>query len=154
MIDIDKEVQGTVLYTEFRKPGAMVQMFITPQGHTLNGVLVNSRFYRRTITTYSPKKQWKFNTFYPYSDEMVAEVLEGNSIDSQEGKDNYLASRLQKYENIFHQLKDGEWNAQKPFFVEISKKDYTDIYLDKTPTKVIYRINQTRDALGFPSDLD
>jgi hypothetical protein len=38
----------------------------------------------------------------------------------------------------------------KPMFVEVSKKDLTDVSTGKTPTKVIYRIGQTRSAQGFP----
>ncbi len=37
MLDATKEVQGIALYAEFRKPGAMMQIFITPDGYSTDG---------------------------------------------------------------------------------------------------------------------
>jgi hypothetical protein len=48
----------------------------------------------------------------------------------------------------------GGWTlVQKPILVEVSRKDYDSIRARKTPTKLLYRVYQSRKALGFPEDL-
>lgn len=154
MPDIDKEVQGVVFYAEFRKDNSLFQFFLTPEGYTESGVLMNPRFYRRSISASEPKKQWKTRTFYPVSEETFAEILGTESIETPAGIAKYGDSRLKsQLDNMFYQLTSNGWELVKHLFVEISKKDLGDVYLNKTPTKVIYRINQTRVALGLPSTL-
>jgi hypothetical protein len=54
-------------------------------------------------------------------------------------------------ENVFVGLVANEWQLVKePVLIETSKNDLSELAESKTPTKIIYRINQSRKALGFP----
>ena len=50
MLDATKDVQGIALYAEFRKPGAMMQILITPDGYANNGKEVPASLWRRVTT--------------------------------------------------------------------------------------------------------
>jgi hypothetical protein len=41
----------------------------------------------------------------------------------------------------------------EPFLVETSQNDLVEIGKSETPVKVVYRINQSRKALGFPVEI-
>jgi hypothetical protein len=43
--------------------------------------------------------------------------------------------------------------TNEPILTETSKKDLEDVKLGKTPNKMLYRINQTKTALGFPAEI-
>jgi len=59
MLDNTKDVQGVGVYAEFRKPGATMQIIITPDGYTTDGKEVPANLFRRVVTPASPKKQWR-----------------------------------------------------------------------------------------------
>jgi hypothetical protein len=55
---------------------------------------------------------------------------------------------------LFDGIKNGGWIlTNETLFIETSKKDLDDVKLSKTPNKMLYRINQTRTALGFPAEI-
>jgi hypothetical protein len=144
MLDKEKAVQGVAVYGEFSRRGATTQMIITPDGYTSNGTMVPATVIRRTITTHTPKKAWKFSRL------ATAEVISG----LEPVKEDYAAHRLRYASSLFDQLLSGGWTiVRKPVLVEMSRKDADDINQMKTPTKMIYRISQSRTALDFPEDL-
>lgn len=144
MLDKDKAVQGVAVYAEFARKGATTQVIITPEGHTNEGVLVPATIIRRTVTEHTPKKQWKFSR-------LASTALQ---VSSDEDKAAYCDDRMKYAATLFDQLLSGSWQMVKqPVLIEASKKDYDDIYVSKTPTKMIYRISQSRAALDFPDNL-
>lgn len=160
MLDRDKDVQGVATYYEFRKEvpsstgsnAATTMVIVTPDGYTEDGRFVSANLYRRTVTHYSPRKQWRASAL-GYPDETMRDTGTPTPIDTSE-----VASvgerRLQYAFGLFRSLNDGGWNLVKePLFVEVSKKDLTDVAVSKTPSKLVYRINQSRVAKGFPADL-
>lgn len=144
MLGKDKEVQAVAVYAEFSRPGATTQVIITPEGYTNGGALVPATIIRRTVTETTPKKQWKFTRL-------------GNTalrVESDEDKAPYADDRMKYAGTLFDQLLAGSWTLVKqPVLIEASKKDYDDILVTKTPTKMIYRISQSRAALDFPDNL-
>jgi hypothetical protein len=69
-------------------------------------------------------------------------------------KNKIAEKRYAIAETLFDSLLSGGWTIEKePLFIETSKKDMTDIRLGKTPNKMLYRINQTRKAQGFPESI-
>jgi hypothetical protein len=149
MLDATKEVQGVALYAEFRKPGAMMQIFITPDGFSTDGKEVPASLYRRVITPSTPKKQWRNSNL---SWKSISD-LNGDSLPNEK-RETFAESRLTFATQLFDGIKSGGWVLTKEtLHIEISNKDLDDVRASKTPNKLLYRINQTRDALGFPAEV-
>lgn len=139
--DPDKKVQGFAFYAEYYREAnnKYFQIFITPDGVDENGYYVPARSFRRELTEEKPKKQWRqvqLSTTLVNEDNVLL--------------DSITVNRLSPIEATLARLGAFFTLVKEPFFVEVSKKDLTDIRDGKTPIKVIYRIGQTRNALGFP----
>lgn len=144
MLDKEKAVQGVAIYAEFARMGATTQIIVAPEGHTTSGTLVPATIIRRTVTEHTPKKQWKFTRL----------SNTGLEVRADEDKAAYCDDRMKYASTLFDQLLSGSWALVKqPVLIEASMKDYDDIYVSKTPTKMIYRISQSRGALDFPDSL-
>jgi hypothetical protein len=149
MLDATKDVQGIALYAEFRKPGAMMQILITPDGYANDGKEVPASLYRRVTTPLTPKKQWRSSGL---SWRAVSE-LNGEAL-ANDNKEKFVETRMSFATQLFDGIKNGGWIlTNETLFIETSKKDLDDVKLSKTPNKMLYRINQTRTALGFPAEI-
>jgi hypothetical protein len=149
MLDATKDVQGIALYAEFRKPGAMMQILITPDGYANDGKEVPASLYRRVTTPLTPKKQWRSSNL---SWRAVSD-LNGEAL-ANDKKENFAETRMSFATQLFDGIKNGGWIlTNETLFIETSKKDLDDVKLSKTPNKMLYRINQTRTALGFPAEI-
>lgn len=147
MLEKEKDVQGIALYAQFHKPGAMTQLLITPDGYDEAGEKVHSSLYRRIVTTTTPKKQWR-------SSLVRTAEYEGIDFENSEDRAKFAEKRLNFATQLFDSLLSGKWELHKePIYLEVSKKDLTDIRVSKTPTKLIYRINQSREALNYETDI-
>lgn len=157
-MDKEKMVQGVGLYGEFVSPqGAVYQVILTPDGYDLSDQFVPANLMSRTITKYSPKKQWRMRPVRGSG--LSSEDLEMGLIklsfdfDAVE-VESYAWNRLEYFTGMLKNLADLEYKLRKqPILIEVSKKDLDAVSKRNTPTKVIYRIGQSRDALGFPKDL-
>ena len=151
MLDLTKDVQGVALYAEFRKPGATMQLLITPDGYNEEGKEVPASLYRRVVTPNTPKKQWRSSSL---GMSRIREYMDAGLALEEEKKEEMAEGRLAFATQLFDSLMTGGWAIEKePLFIETSKKDMTDIRLGKTPNKMLYRINQTRKAQGFPENV-
>lgn len=149
MLDKNRDVQGIALYAEFRKPGAMLQMIVTPDGYALDDKEVPATLWRRVLTPATPKKQWRNSSL---SWRAVGD-LNGEPLPTEK-KEEFAEKRLSFATQLFDSLKSGGWSLTKePLFIETSKKDLEDVKMGKTPNKLLYRINQTRDSQGFPAEI-
>lgn len=152
MLDLDKDVQGVALYAEFRKTGATMQLIITPDGYSEEGKEVPANIYRRVVTPSTPKKQWRSSNLRVTSKMRECKDY-GTTLPDYE-KNTIAEKRFAVAEQLFDSLLNGGWAIEKePLFIETSKKDMTDIRQGKTPNKMLYRINQTRKAQGFPESV-
>lgn len=148
-MDKEKDVQGVVAFLEFTKPGATTQVMIVPDGYAESGNFVPGAFWSRVVTEYRPKAQWR-NKKLRGRDRMRERVNNGTMITNDEVED-YAKYRLQDVQYYVDRLSNDGWTlVGKPIYVEASKKDLTDVSQGKTPAKVVYRINQSKKALGFP----
>lgn len=149
MLDATKDVQGIALYAEFRKPGAMMQILITPDGYATDGKEVPASLYRRVTTPLTPKKQWRSSNL---SWRAVAD-LNGEAL-ADDNKNSFVENRMSFAIQLFDGIKNGGWIlTNETLFIETSKKDLDDVKSSKTPNKMLYRINQTRTALGFVAEV-
>ena len=152
MLDLTKDVQGVALYAEFRKPGATMQLLVTPDGYNEEGKEVPANVYRRVVTPKTPKKQWRSSNLRVTS--KMRECKDYGTTLPDDQKNKIAEKRYAIAETLFDSLLSGGWTIEKePLFIEASKKDMTDIRLGKTPNKMLYRINQTRKAQGFPESI-
>lgn len=147
MLDKEKDVQGVALYAEWRRTGATMMVLITPDGYDTKGNAVAGAIYRRVLTPYTPKKQWRRSSLTWTPVEEASGLHDDN-------KALFTERRLSFATQMFDGLLSGGWTmVGKPIFVEVSKADLDNISSYKTPTKVIYRVNQSRTALGYPTEI-
>jgi len=150
-MDITKEVQGVGIYAEFARSGATTQIIITPDGYDNEGSQVRMNVIRRTVTTTNPRKQWRFSALPEGSEEVIRSVATDAT---DEAKEAYCDERMRYASALFDQIMRGDWVLiNDPILVEVSKTDLDVVRQSKTPTKLIYRINQSRTAKGYPTDL-
>ena len=155
MLDKDKAVQGYVVYAEFRKDGATRQVFFTPDGYTTSGSLVPMRAHDRTVAKEYPRKQWRTTTTDGRDIRDTLEAAErGDHYSLATYTDSWAQERLNIVARYFDYMITYSWEPVGiPLVVEASKTDMDDVAAMKTPAKIIYRINQSRLAAGFPADL-
>lgn len=152
MLDLEKDVQGVALYAEFRKPGATMQLIITPDGYNEEGKQVPAALYRRVVTPDTPKKQWRSSKLRVTS--KMRECADNGTTLADDERERIAEKRFSFAEQLFDGVISGGWSLEKePLFIEASKKDMTDVRHGKTPNKMLYRINQTRKAQGFPESV-
>jgi hypothetical protein len=151
MLDKEKPIQGVSVYAEFAKTGYRTELFITPDGFTPSGDLVPAKIYRRVVSKEKPKKLWQQTTV-----QFAEELAQVGSKDLAELglKDTYVSKRLEHLNSIFAGLVEGDWQlVNDPILIETSQNDLVEIYKGETPIKIVYRINQSRKALGFPAEI-
>jgi hypothetical protein len=151
MLDKEKPVQGVSVYAEFVKSGYRTEMFITPDGFTPTGELVPAKIYRKVISKDKPKKLWQQTTVQFAED--IAKVGEKDITDTTLIS-NYVDKRLEHLGSIFAGIVEGGWEMPNdPILIETTQNDLVEIGKGETPVKVVYRINQSRKALGFPVEI-
>lgn len=148
-MDAAKDVQGVAVFMEFRKPGATTQFILFPDGYDTLGNIVSACYARRTITTATPKKQWRMHAL-PNND--IKEIHKSGGVLALAQKETIANNRLTGLGPYFDSLTRGWVITNKPILVEVSKKDLDDIRVRKTPNKLMYRINQCKIAMMYPTD--
>jgi hypothetical protein len=162
MLDPTKDVQGIAMYAQWKKSGNMLQVLVTPDGYgTESEKLVPATIYRRVTSTYQPKRQWRGSSVQSltsgYWTDPENPMMEGNpydpltETDDREVQEKVAEARLAWYARMLDMIVTQDWEmVGEPLFVETSKKDIDDIRVDKTPSKLMYRVNQLREVRGFP----
>jgi hypothetical protein len=123
---------------------------MTPDGFTPEGNPVPAKVYRRTLSADKPKKLWSATTLRPATD--IAEIGVKELADSD--KETYIEKRIENITSIFEGFIKGDWElVNEPFLIETSQKDLAEVAKGETPIKIVYRINQSKKALGFPVEI-
>ena len=162
MIDKESKVQGYSVYAE---PGredklSLVQFFITPDGYTETGQFIPARLYYRQLHSHAPKRQWRITTINEL--DVMSLVESGSSMSSiyPKTREEFVIERLQgNFRNIVQRLIMGSGSSANwkliynPIVVEVSNKDMRDVALSRTPTKVVYRIQQAKKGMKYPEAL-
>lgn len=150
MLDREKPIQGVSVYAEFSKTGFRTEMFITPDGFTPTGDVVPATVFTRVVSKDKPKKLWKQTTIQ-LADEFAK--LGEKDLDISQ-KEQYLSKRLEHLTSIFEGVIETGWEiAGNPILIETSRNDLADVAKGETPIRVVYRINQSRKALGLPAEI-
>jgi hypothetical protein len=154
----EKMIQGVGLYGEFVSPtNAVYQVIFIPDGYNSENEFVLATIMTRTLTQYSPKKQWRIR--YAKGSKMTTQEVETDLIKLSFHLDpveveTFAWDRLEYFVSALTNLLDTGYKLRgQPILFEVSKKDLDAVAKRTTPTKVIYRIGQSRDALGFPKEI-
>ena len=152
------KVLGKALYLEFRKEQYTVQLVITPEAVNENGEFVPMTLMRRQISSYHPRKTWRFdNAGNAKIAERKNDILNVDFSFKEMELDKakyYAKMNLQFVKPLLSQLHHQGWNLEKnPVAIEFSQEDSMKIGKNETPQGLVRRILRVREALGFPSDL-
>lgn len=137
-------VIGTGIYLELpNETGQQItQIMITPEGTTEKGQAVSMAVISRTISDWSPRKQWRTNFVRP-SKELTEPSDRAFEMTQQ------IERTLQR--QIMYGLK--ELRGSRPIVFELTDADFTEISEWKAPASALRRIQKTRLALGFPEKI-
>lgn len=157
MLTKDKPVQGYVIYGEFRSsytPCSTRQIFFTPDGFTTDGRFVPMTAFYRAVSEVTPRKQWKTTLSRGTEVRSALTRVEHGGEVLDIFSPTWAESRVSIIGGYMHQLTTAGWTmVGPPLVVEASKQDMDDVIACKTPTKIIYRIYQSRTAAGYPAEL-
>ena len=148
---VTKDVQGTALYAEFTRShggstSSTLMLLFTPDGFAEDGNQVDASLYRRVVTSYAPKRQWRTTALRRI--DLSRPIPKGDDFRRQ----RLAEERLLQIQSLLEQVTTQGWELVKePIIIEVSKRDLNDVAVRKTPSKIIYRINQSRKALSFPA---
>ncbi len=152
-------VLGKALYLEFRREKYTLQLVLTPEALDENGEYQPLTLMRRQISSFSPRKTWRFDNAGNAVKQERKDAVLGLGAEFKEIGDETTAKYLSKntlqfikplLSQIFHQ----DWKLEKqPIAIEFSLEDLTLIREGNTPQGLIRRILRSRDALGFDKNL-
>lgn len=135
------KVMGMGIYLELPNANGdqATQILITPEGKNEKGQEVPMAINTRTISDWSPRKQWRQTFMRPEATLFTAEEKALSMSDQIE--------RILK-----RQMKFGltTLRGSRPIVFELTDTDFTDILNWKAPASALRRIQKTRLALGFP----
>lgn len=139
------KVMGMGIYLEFpnERGDQTTQILITPQGKAENGEPVDMAVISRTVSDWSPRKQWRLN--------MVR--ANGTDLPTPEEKALNMAEQVER--TLKRQMMYGLKNLRgsRPIVFEMTDVDFTDVRSWKAPASALRRIQKARVAIGFPEKL-
>jgi hypothetical protein len=118
------------------------QVLITPTGKNEKGEVVSMAIISRTISTGSPRAQWRVN-FVGTSKEVESMSPEDKAI-SLASRANEIVSRMFGEQFI---------PRSRPIVFELTDVDYSDIGEWKVPASALRRITKARLEVGYPENL-
>lgn len=146
------KIVGKALYLELvpkdkSKTNLATQILFTPEGMDESGTYVRMAIHTRTISDWSPRKQWRVS--FGRANNQPA-VSTGQTLD--ENVANELATQmLADYTGTLTRQINYEMELRKtPIVVEVSTLDLAEIKDWKTPPALLRRIQKARVALDFP----
>jgi hypothetical protein len=138
-------LEGMGIYLELPSENGSqtTQMMITPQGKDDKSKDVGMAIIHRTVSTWSPRKQWRVNRVQLSSDELAM------SPQDQALKMTDQVERVLK-RNVMYGLTSLQ---KQPIVFELTDLDFADIRDWKAPASALRRIIKARASLGFPEKL-
>jgi len=138
-------LEGMGIYLELPSEAGnqTTQIMITPQGKDEKGSEINMAIISRTVSDWSPRKQWRVNLVRLGSEELTMSA-----------QDQALKMAEQVERTIKRQMMYGSSTLRKqPIVFELTDVDFADIRDWKAPASALRRIQKTRVSLGFPEKL-
>jgi hypothetical protein len=139
----EPKVVGKGIYLELLSEDEKqtTQVIVTPEGINDKGVAVSMAIIYRTISDWSPRRQWR-----------VSFVRPNKEMNSDE---NTITMTVETVKMIERQMNYGYKNLRNntPIVFEVSNIDLTDVAEWKAPAPALRRVMKARTALGFPNEL-
>lgn len=144
MLNRDSAVQGVATYLEFEGDYGYLQYVVTPHGFSEDGAMLKPYAIHRMCTTRADRSRWK----------RVIVGLEPNP-DRPEEETTVEALSRTDLRSLTQRLMYGSWNlVGAPLFVEVSKKDLSDLRKGKTPTALMTRVDKAVAVAEYHKDVE
>ena len=139
-------IMGRGIYLELpnEKGDQTTQILITPQGTNEKGEPVDMAIITRTVSEWSPRKQWRLNRVRIDKD-MATLAPEDKALNMAEQVERVLKRQM------MYGLKT--LRGSRPIVFEMTDVDFTEVREYKAPASALRRIQKTRVAIGFPEKL-
>ena len=140
----DPKVVGKGIYLELIQPNneQTTQVLITPEGIDEKGKDVSMALIYRTISYWSPRRQWRVNFIRPKADKSGIE----NTAEMSDDVVKWLTRQMLYSPEL-------KLRNNTPIVFEVSNIDLADVSEWKAPAPALRRILKARTSLGFPADL-
>lgn len=146
------KIVGKALYLELvpkeEKPEGQnltTQVLITPEGFDEAGNYVPLAVHSRTVSDWSPRKQWRVNF-----SRVLNKELFGSPIPQTVAQEKAV-EMVSNFEGVIKRQMGYEMVLRKtPIVVEVSTIDLVEVKDWKTPPALLRRIQKARVALNFP----
>lgn len=150
----ENTIIGQALYLELTPTqgdlGRVTQILISPEGIDHNDKYVRMAFHSRTISTSSPRKQWRINFTDVSNEELLRSGVPANREFSQE----QAVKMISRFEaSLIKQISYKFVVRNKPIVVEVSALDLSEISKYSTPQALMRRLQKARVACGLPEKL-
>lgn len=127
------------------------QILFTPEGYDINGNYVQFAMLSRTISDWSPRKQWRVN----FSGIDNKELLSSPS--TEVNLETRLAEMTTRFEKSLERFLAGQEKGiilrSTPIALEITSIDLAEVRELKAPIPALRRLQKARVSLGFPEKL-
>lgn len=138
------KVVGKGIYLELLNENETqtTQVLITPEGIDENGKQVSMAIIFRSVSWWSPRRQWRVNFVRPKADF------------SAEQNTNEMYAEVEKW--LMRQMyyaTDLKLRNNTPIVFEVSNIDLAEVAEWKAPAPALRRIQKARTSLGFPAEL-
>ena len=137
------KVVGKGLYLELHTADEMntTQVLITPEGIDEKGKAVSMAIIYRTISEWSPRRQWRVNFVRTKSDKSATE----NTSEMLEEVVKFLQRQMMYSSDL-------KLRNSTPIVFEVSNIDLADVQDWKAPAPALRRLAKARTAVGFPTE--
>jgi hypothetical protein len=139
----EPKVVGKGIYLELLSEDEKqtTQVIVTPEGINDKGVAVSMALIYRTISDWSPRRQWRVTFVRPDKDKNPAENTDAMSVEVMKWIERQVRYGYKTLRN------------NTPIVFEVSNIDLTDVADWKAPAPALRRVMKARTALGFPNEL-
>lgn len=150
------QIVGLGLYLELvpisTEDKRTTQILFTPEGYDINGNYVQFAMLSRTISDWSPRKQWRVNFSGIDNKELLsATTPDPSTIGSR------LADMTARFEKSLERFLAGQEKGivlrSTPIALEITSIDLSEVRELKAPIPALRRLQKARVSLGFPEKL-
>jgi type III secretion system FlhB-like substrate exporter len=137
------KVVGKGIYLELHTADEMntTQVLITPEGIDEKGKAVSMAIIYRTISEWSPRRQWRVNFVRPKAEKSAPE-----------NTTEMLAEVVKFLERQMMYSSDLTLRNNTPIVFEVSNIDLADVAEWKAPAPALRRLAKARTAVGFPTE--
>lgn len=148
-------IVGLGLYLELVPNSAddkrATQILFTPEGYDINGNYVQFAMLSRTISDWSPRKQWRVNFSGIDNKELLSTTPDLSTLDTRLVE---MTTRFEKsLERFLTSQEKGVVLRSKPIVLEITSIDLAEVRELKAPIAGLRRLQKARVSLGFPEKL-